>query len=260
MRTFFAVLVATCSLGGCGYFGFDPLVGSAGNDAATVTDSGTTDADTDAGTDAGPDAGTPTPRVADLCAFSAITVILDGDATDATVGAELASTVASACGTAPTVQSLDQTTPGLLDPTTHAPLFGSGTLGVVGGDNYYQNIMVYLEMTAAPIISTQTASDWIITRRSDQQVLVTRPLSTLDLTHDVSVIEVSRDPASGAVVLSAYGLYYRGTMAAAYHFANVLQPTIATDGRQYYVIEWTNADADPNPSAGDAFAVLSMGP
>jgi hypothetical protein len=244
-----------CALTGCGYFGFEAdeslLVSNDAMVDAPGSDSGASDAST---SDAGSARG-----LGALCTFGMVTVILDEDATDAAAGAMLASAVASGCSTSPVVQMLQESTPGLLDPTTHAPLFGSATLGVVGGSAYYQDVMAYLGTSTTPIVATESPTHWTIARRGGAE-LVSRLRDTLDDTHDIAVIEVSRDLASGSVVLSAFGLYYRGTLAAAYYFANSLAPTIATDGREFYVIEWTNGDADVNPSSGDTFAVLAMGP
>ncbi len=247
----------------CGYFGYDdfgPIFpADSGLDASLPAEAGV-DAAVDGGVDTGVDASVPIDRLEQLCAFTSATVILDGDPTDDAVGRRLGAALGAGCGSSVSTRELAEGTPGLLDPTTFAPRLGPGDLGLVGGDSYFQDVMVYLEMQSTPIVTVSTPTTWQITERASGAVLAEPALTDITPTHDVGVIQVATDAASGSVVLSAHGLYFGGTEAMAYYFETVVAPGIATDTHTFYVIEWTNLDADPAPSAGDTYVVLAAGP
>lgn len=273
-----AWIVVAALLGGCGYFGYESLDVPQGPrdgaiDSTTSSDAGS-DAELDAGVDSG-DAGSdaeggmadagppPGPTFRDLCLFSMITVILDGTSTDDTTGGRLASSIVSGCAsaTSPTVRMLNQSTPGLLDPSTHQPLLGAFDLGVLGGDDAVQNAMIYLQMQSTPIISTMTGSNWVITERSSGTVLVSVPTSSLQMNvHDIVVIEVSFDISSESTVVSAYGLWGEGTVAAGLYFQNQIAPTISSDAHGYYVVDWMDSDGMTGATSGDSYTRLFMGP
>lgn len=230
---------------GCGLVGFD---------AATSP--------SDAGADGAPDGTVTAPPdvLAHVCGYQNVTVILDGDAVDERVGAELAASISSGCATAPTVRSLDQNTPGLLDPVTHAPLLGPNDLGVFGGDVFYQLVMRYLVVSLSPIITSEAGGRYSVTRRDTGATLVDVPLDAITATHDFGVVQIIHDPATESTLVTANGHFFGGTLAASYFFTTSIAPTLTTSTRGFYVIEWTNMDADPEPSAGDTITLITRGP
>lgn len=214
----------------------------------------------DAGVDATVEGGVVPGTLAEVCGFENVTVILDGDAVDERVGAELAASIGSGCSTAPTVRSLDQNTPGLLDPTTHAPLLGPNDLGVFGGDVFYQLVMRYLVVSLSPLITSEAGGRYTVVRRDTGATLVDVPLEEITATHDFGVIQIIHDPATDSTLVTANGHFFGGTLSASYFFTTVVAPTLTSQARGFYVIEWTNTDADPEPSAGDVITVIAQGP
>jgi hypothetical protein len=195
-----------------------------------------------------------------VCGYANATVILDGDAVDERVGAEMAGALSLGCGTSPTVRMLSQDTPGLLDATTHAPMLGAGDLGIVGGDSFYQNVMVYLQMSASPVHTTDTGTTYTVVRRSTGAVLLDTATSNISASHDYAVIQIIHDDASNSTVVATHGYYFGGTLAGSYYFVHNIAPTLSTETRGYFLVEWLNGDANAEPSAGDTYTLLATGP
>jgi hypothetical protein len=76
---------------------------------------------------------------------------------------------------------------------------------------------------------------------------------------DVFVIQFIREPSSGSLILNAQGLWQPGTTAAAYYFVNVMLPTLATETKSWYVVQWTDANADMLPNLNE-FSLILSGP
>lgn len=234
-------------LGGCGLVGYQ---------SASLTG----DASVRDGAVPRPDGGVAEDSLAFACGYENATVILDGDAVDARVGAALADSLAAGCGTSPTVRSLSQDTAGLLDPDTDAPLLGPNDLGIVGGAAFYQRVMGYLQMSLTPLASSDATGRLVVRLRATNAVLLDVALETITASHDYAIIQIVHDPSTGSTVLTAYGQLFGGTLAGAYYFAENIAPTLTTETRGYFLVEWTNVDADVEPSAGDTFELLATGP
>ncbi|MEZ4327688.1 MAG: hypothetical protein R3B40_20895 [Polyangiales bacterium] len=238
---------------GCGRLAFQTVEG---RDAGT--DQG------DPGSDLGPDdaGGEPDAGVTGFalgCSFPSITVILDGDANDTQAGTTMASAVASGCMQSPAISMVDQTQAGLLDPTTFAPLFGATTLGVLGGDSLVQNVMQYLTMSSAPVRATFPAGRYVVTERAGGTVVLDVAIGDISTSHDYGVVQIIRDTPSNSTVVAAHGYIAQGTLAAAHYFATVIAPSLPAETRAYFVLEWTDGNADTIPNAGDTFTLLADG-
>ena len=85
-------------------------------------------------------------------------------------------------------------------------------------------------------------------------------LSSLDTgTYDVGVVMLTTEPTGGASYLTSWGWHAAGTLAAGYLLSTSIAPTLATEARSWFVFEWQNGDADPNPSAGDTLTIVGSG-
>ncbi len=232
-------LLATLCLAGC-RLGYDPIGQSDG--------------------DAGDDAGSEqTPPFGELCRFDTLTVIEDGDPEDDATGASLAASIVSVCGNDATVRVVGQGDPGILDPETDGPLLGPDELAVVGGASFVQDVMRYLLASYTPIELLLDGGRYVLRERATGDVIVDVAEPDANATHDFATVQTTLDPVSGTAVLSSFGNVANGTRAGAFWFANTLGATFASDPNRWYVIEWTNADGDPAPSAGDTFVVLASG-
>lgn len=236
------VLVLALGCPACGRLGFEPL----------SSDGGRPDGRTDG--------GAPPDELAHVCGYDRVTVILDEDATDNRAGRALAAAIASGCGTSPDVRELDEGTPGLLDPTSFAPLLGPNDLGVFGGDSFYQNVMQYLSMSLSPLYTFDDGVQYRILRRGTGAPVIDVAVATLSATHDYAVIQIIHDPATDSTLVTTHGYYFGGTLAGAHYFATEIADTLTTETRGFFVIEWTNVDGDPEPSDGDTFTLVANGP
>ncbi|MBK6810494.1 MAG: hypothetical protein IPG81_16675 [Sandaracinaceae bacterium] len=242
----------------CGRIGFEEVaLGDQGpRDQGDLTDQASADEGTDAA-DVGSDAGTN--GLASSCAFDSITVILDGDGNDAQAGATMATAVANGCATTPTVMTRNQTEPGLLDPTTFAPLFGASSLGVLGGDAIVQNVMGYLMMSSAPIRVDTSNGRYRVILQSGGAVLLDAAIADINGSHDYAVVQIVHDPPSQATVVATHGYIYQGTLAGAHYFSTVLAPGLPLETRTYFVLEWTDMNGDMLPNAADTYTLLTSG-
>ena len=235
----------------CGRVGFEAVADDLG-----PVDQGALDEGMDP-VDLGQDAGVG--GFASGCDFASITVILDGDAMDAAAGATMAAAVGSGCDTTPTVTMVDQAEPGLLDPTTFAPLFGDTTLAVLGGDAIVQNLMGYLMTASAPIRVDTSGGRYRVFLTSGGSALVDAAIADITASHDYGVVQVIRDAATNSTVIATHGYVFQGTLAGAYYFANHIAPNLVEESRSYFVIEWTDGNGDTTPNTGDTFTLLHNG-
>jgi hypothetical protein len=97
-------------------------------------------------------------------------------------------------------------------------------------------------------------------RRLDGAALVDVPVATLGASHDSFAIYVAIDPDPGAFALAAYALLSAGTAAAGWYWKNVVARTLPTWTSAWALIEWTDTDADGQPSAGDTFTTIASWP
>jgi hypothetical protein len=190
-----------------------------------------------------------------LCGFARLTVIQNGLTVDDTVGAMLASSMASGCHTSPAVTTVSQGSPGILDPTTGRPLMAPDDLVVIGGGDGPNRAIAYLLAADTPV-TWSGSSQATYKERATGRTLAMGPTSA---SHDYALVMVVSEPIGGTKILSASGMQVNGTRAAAYWFTTQIAPSLATDQDVWTLVEWSNADADPTPSAGDTFVVVASG-
>jgi len=205
---------------------------------------------------AGPDAGDVAGATfRSLCGFAQVTVVQNGLPIDEAAGTTLASAVADGCGVTPAVRVVSQDTPGILDPATDRPLIAADDLVVIGGGDGPNRAIAYLLQSDTPVIWSGSSFATYKERRSGRTIVQ----GAVSDGHDFALVMVVAEPIGGDLVLSASGMTASGTTAAAYWFATQIAPAITADAHGWELVEWTDADADPAPSAGDTFTVIETG-
>ena len=198
--------------------------------------------------------------VSNVCQQPVVRVVLDGQAIDDEAGKSIGAALAGACGSAVTLVIGATSDAGVFDVITGEPL-RTGELLVMGGGAYTQKPVAWLEdHSFIPVVDTSTASELRYTQR-DGGVVCTFPLTTISLTHDVFVVELATAP-SGSVVLSAAGYFGPGTTAAAWYVVKRMAPSLASQTKGWYVVEWTdnlNGGTVGLPDELDTWALLASG-
>lgn len=165
------------------------------------------------------------------------------------------------CPAAPVFREVSQDDAVLVNTRTGQPVVGPGELVVVAGGPFVQRLAGYLEDNDVAPVSHEFVSNthYELHRTSDGQVLARMSATDNTSTHDFALLELSRDPVSGTLVLVVSGFNANGTAAGAWYFANVMMPTIADFSASFYVFEWTDTGA-PGADSADEFALLASGP
>jgi hypothetical protein len=198
-----------------------------------------------------------------VCQSPNATLIQDGITEDDTAGATIG-TALGACTPAVTVRTvLQSVVEG--DPTLGimadggAPLSGPGDMLVTAGGDFGQHMVKYMETnSSAPIMWSQVGTTITLSRRSTGAVLKTLDEASATPSHDYAVIELAVDAPSGTLTLIAQGLLGPGTRAASFYLSKVMIATPATYDQAFYIYEWTDANANLMPEAGE-FALVSSG-
>jgi hypothetical protein len=198
--------------------------------------------------------------LANVCDNALVTVVEDGLGPDEAAAAALGAVLVTGCDPPPESRTVDEATTDALNPTNGRPVIGGGEVLVIAGGPYGQAVMSYLESERiAPVYARVGAGTYELARSSDDATLGSIPQESSDDTHDLLLIEVVRDPASGTFLLVCYGFNEYGTATAVWYLANVMVPgPLSMYDQRYYVIEWTD-DGDLTPDLDDTFDVLASG-
>jgi hypothetical protein len=198
--------------------------------------------------------------IANLCSINAVIVISDKDknSTDGNLAParDIAAALKTDCSPSPTVTEELQNSQDALNITTGHPVSGGGTLLVVAGGPFFQNLEGYFEQSSSPLYymevgdTEQTKIQQFVSRASGQAV-VSRSKSADNLSHDFFIIQFMRDAGSGSLVLNEQGFWQSGTTAAAFYFANVIAPAFSSYDKAWYAYEWTDADGDMAPDVNE---------
>lgn len=196
--------------------------------------------------------------IANVCDTALLTVVEDGLGPDEQAAAALGAALVAGCDPPPEVRTVDEATTDALNPSTGRPVIGGGEILVIAGGSFGQAVMAYLENERiAPVYVAVSGDDYVLRRSSDDTLLASVSMADSTDAHDILVIEVVRDPASGTFLLVTYGFNQHGTAAAVWYLANVMMPApLTTYDQRYYVLEWTD-DGDGMPDGGDMFEVLT---
>jgi hypothetical protein len=161
------------------------------------------------------------------------------------------------------VHTASQTDPTLVDQATGQPLAGGGVTYVLGGGPFPSHPLNYLEKTQGITKIYFDAPDgknfyW----RDRTGTAVAQMAGTACSPHaDQFITELVTDPTSGTLSLIGYGACSgsKGTLAAAWYYANVILPNKMSYPDSWYVFSWADTDNDATPSAADTFTVLAHG-
>ena len=244
---------------GCGRLGFDGTSGGADGAAPGDGHAADTGGLADAGADTTSDSGTAAlvPVFSTACTISSIVVIQDGVAIDDAAGNQVANASAQACGNGATVTTIDQNATGVLD-TAGRPLLGPSKIAFEGGGDAFQRSVQYLEMADTPLIPQTGANRVQLVIRATGAFALDVAANTYGMRHDMGYLQVTLEPTSNTLVLSAIGNTASGTTAAGLWF-DANRASIVTSSLHWYVIDWQDTDATTGPSAGDTFMVVSSG-
>jgi len=99
-----------------------------------------------------------------------------------------------------------------------------------------------------------------VMRPVDDSVVAGIPISDSNANHDLLLLEVVRDPASGTLVFIVAGFNESGTGAGAWYFQNVMMPSLSTFTKSWYAYEWTDGGGNQLPDSSDTFTLRGEAP
>jgi hypothetical protein len=203
--------------------------------------------------------------LANVCSISKIIVILDTTKNSSdgnrVPGRRVGQALHDQCSPTPVLIEAEQDSVDALDAlnlTTGRPVSGGGELLVVAGGPYFQNLEGYVEdQHVAPLYSKNGNGVTEFRKTSDDSLVVQRAIAGDHDTQDDFIIQFSRDPASGSLVLNLQGFWLSGTVAAAYQVTNAFLPQLATLDNAWYAYTWKDKNGDLAPDADEMTLVDS---
>jgi hypothetical protein len=203
------------------------------------------------------------PTYPNFCANPKVYVIHDGITADNNAADLMASTITDNCPATVMVSTANQTDEALVDQATGRPLGGTGVTYVLGGGPFPNKVLRYLEKTllTTPIyFDAPDGINFYWRARETGTAVAQMKGSACTSTHDQFLIELVTDPMSGTLSLVGYGACSgKGTLGAAYFYANMLLPNKMSYPDSWYVFDWTDANGNSTPDNGDTFTVLASG-
>jgi hypothetical protein len=197
--------------------------------------------------------------IANVCANPMGTVAADAYAEDNQAGAAMGTALMSSCTPPTMILQTSQDAQGILEPSTGRPITGPGNTFITGGGGYGQNGVAYMEMSITPLYLWGDGTTGQI-RTRDGMAVVNTAVSALTAHHDFFYVQVSVEPQSGTLCLSAVGMLSPGTLAAGYFAGTELIPNRSKYTSSWYVYEWQDANGDSIANAGDTFTQVMHGP
>ena len=159
-----------------------------------------------------------------------------------------------------TTREAVQATDGIINPSTGQPV-GRGEMIVAFGGDSYQKVTGYLESKrTTPIYPaySSASSTWQYKKSTDDSVVASLASSQIGATHDLIVVELIRDTATGVPIILGYGIDVSGTKAAAWYFINVIMTSLSSFSANWYVLEWID-DGVTGPSDAGEYTVRGSG-
>jgi hypothetical protein len=203
------------------------------------------------------------PTYPNFCANSKVYVVHDGITADNAAADLMSSTISANCPPSVMVTTANQTDAALVEQSTGRPLAGSGVTYVLGGGPFPSKVLRYLESTLKTTPIYFDAPDGINFYWRDRKTMTAVAQmkgSACSTTHDQFLIELVTDPMSGTLSLVGYGACSgKGTLGAAYFYANMLLPNKMIYPDSWYVFDWTDKNGNSSPDNGDTFTVLAHG-
>jgi hypothetical protein len=201
--------------------------------------------------------------LANVCSVSKIIVILDTNknANDGNraQGRIVGDALQAQCSPSPERVEAEQDSVDALNITTGRPVSGGGELLLVAGGPFYQNLEGYLEeQHIAPLYSHAGDGVSEFRKTADGSLVVARAVDGDHDTEDDFIIQFSRDPASGSLVLNVQGFWLSGTVAAAYQVTTGFLPQLSTLDKGWYAYTWKDKNGDLKPDA-DEMTLIDSG-
>lgn len=191
--------------------------------------------------------------LSNVCEQGKAVALLDGLSTDDPATRALLATLGG-CSTPPTTREVSQDERDVINPDTGRLIAAGTELIVAAGGDFGQKLVNYFETAAiAPVFDTVSGDNLEFHLRDGGQAIVSVPAKSITDKHDYFVVELVRDPTTGAVALVTYGLGSPGTNAAVWYFANVMFADRENLTSDWYVYQWDDTDEVAGPSAGDEF-------
>jgi hypothetical protein len=198
-----------------------------------------------------------------VCSVSQVIVMLDTTKNPSDgnrkPGRAIGHALADSCASQPIYSEAEQDSVDALNLTTGRPVSNSGELLVVAGGPFFMNLEGYLEeqRISRLYLNVVGSEKTEFRRSSDDAVVLTLPVEGDHDSHDFFIIQFSRDPESGSLVLNAQGFWLSGTVAAAYLLTNQTLPNVASYTEGYYAYEWTDGNGDKAPDLNEIELVSS---
>jgi len=209
--------------------------------------------------------------IAHLCDQAKTTALLDGLASDDAANTVVQNAILANCAPPPTAASAPKGSGGPTNATTGQPVVGGNHLLTVAGGAFVQPTVAYLDAkSASPVYLVVTQTAWEYHLRgggadagteggTSDSLLTSLAFTAGSPSHDIFLIELVRDPASGTLTLVMFGQQAETTAAAAWYFANVMMVNLGSYDKAWYVYEWTGTP-DAGPSVSDGFVLKASGP
>lgn len=171
----------------------------------------------------------------------------------------LAQALVDKCANSQTVREVSQTVADALNPSSGHPVSGSDELLVIAGSSYFQKGADFMVVNQFAPLTNQVGGggNYEIKNSSTGVVIASELPSEASDSHDIFGIDFMREPASGSLVLNAYGFSSAGTAAATYYFEHSIAGVTGSPN-VWYVGEWADKDADLKPDA-DEFTIIASG-
>jgi hypothetical protein len=195
---------------------------------------------------------------ANVCDNPSATVVKDPFDIDNTAALAIGGALAGSCVPPTSVSPRDQNDGDVLDPAGR-PLGGGSISYLTGGGAFGQHLVAYLEKAAlSAIYFTGDGMTAQFHNRRTGEIVVTTPYSALGESHDYFFVQMTVEPMSGTLCVSAAGMFAPGTVAAGFWVPTEMVPKRATYSDSWYVYEWTDS-GDKIPNAADTFRLVAHG-
>jgi hypothetical protein len=194
--------------------------------------------------------------LANVCSVAKVTVILDSNKNPSdgnrVPGRAIGAALRDNCVPKPVLTEAEQDSVEALNITTGRPVSNSSELLVVAGGPFFQNLEGYLEEQRITPLYWKLNNDVTEYRKAKtNDVVLSLPLAGDHDSHDLFIIQFTRDPASGSLVLNVQGFWLSGTVAGAYQLLHGTLPELEQQDQAWYAYEWTDLDGDKAPDLNE---------
>jgi hypothetical protein len=194
--------------------------------------------------------------LAHVCSVAKVTVILDTNKNESdgnrAPGRAIGAALRDTCPLKPVLSEAEQDSVEALNITTGRPVSDSSELLVVAGGPFFQTLEGYLEeQKITPLYWTYNSETTEYRSNKTNAIVASLPIAGDHDSHDIFIIQFTRDPASGSLILNEQGFWLSGTVAGAYQIMHGLLPVLDQQDQAWYVYEWTDQDGDKAPDLNE---------